>query len=267
MKLDGLDRALRALGPYLGDLVVCGAWAWYLYRRCLGPNRWILGEFTRDLDCVGRERLPVREVAIVDRLEEAGFVWVPRGDLTPPVAHFVWPDVDRAEVEIEFLVPARGDGSLRVVEIQQSLTAQPLRDLDILLDEPLPITIDDHSPLASELDFRGTVFVPSLGRFVVQKALIHSRRNPQDQVKDFFYIFDLVDAENGLADAVLTDVLSAKTRWGNEVDEFVALVERRAQEPRFLQALSEQLPPERRPSVAYIEREIAGWLARLNESR
>lgn len=68
MKLDGLDRALQALGPYLDDLVVCGAWAWYLYRRCLGPSGSMPGEFTRDLDCVGRERLPVRDVAVVDRL-------------------------------------------------------------------------------------------------------------------------------------------------------------------------------------------------------
>lgn len=192
---------------------------------------------------------------------------MPRGDLTPAVAHFAWPDADRADIEIEFLVPARGDGSRRVVEIQQSLTAQALRDLDILLDEPLPITIDDRSPLAVELDFRGTVLVPTLGRFVVQKALIHSRRNPQDQVKDFFYVFDLVDTENGLGDAVLADVLSAKTRWGNEVNDFVALVERRSREPRFLQAVSEQLPSERRPSVTYFEREIAAWLARLNASR
>ncbi len=267
MKAIGLDRALQALGPYLGDLVVCGAWAWYLYRKCLGPGASMLGEFTRDLDCVGRERLAVRDVAVVDRLEDAGFVWVPRGDQTPPVAHFAWPDADKADVEIEFLVPARGDGSRRVVEIQHNLTAQALRDLDILLDEPLPITIDDHSPLASELDFRGTVFVPSLGRFVVQKALIHSRRNPQDQVKDFFYVFDLIDAENGLADAVLADAVSTRSQWESEVDRFTDLLDLRGREPRFLQAVSEQLPPERRPSVAYIEREIAGWLARLNESR
>ncbi len=120
------------------------------------------------------------------------------------------------------------------------------------------------SPLG-ETDPAG--FVPSLGRFVVQKALIHSRRNPQDQVKDFFYVFDLIDAENGLADAVLADVVSTRSQWENEVDRFTDLLDLRGREPRFLQAVSEQLAPERRPSVAYIEREIAGWLAWLNESR
>jgi hypothetical protein len=38
---EGLDRALRGLRPYLGDLVLCGAWAWYLYRRCFGSPAWI----------------------------------------------------------------------------------------------------------------------------------------------------------------------------------------------------------------------------------
>lgn len=70
MKPAGLGRALTALGPYLEDIVICGAWAWYLYRRCLAPGRDLPTEFTRDLDCVGPERLPVREAPILDRLEQ-----------------------------------------------------------------------------------------------------------------------------------------------------------------------------------------------------
>ena len=78
-------------------------------------------------------------------------------------------------------------------------------------------------------------------------------------------MFDLIDSENGLADAVLADVVSAKERWESEVKQFEDLLDRRAGEPRFIQAVSEQLPVERRPSLAYIEREIRGWLARLRQ--
>lgn len=258
---------MKTLRPYLNDLVLCGAWAWYLYRRCLAPGRWIPADFTRDLDCIGRERLPVRGALLLDLLEDGDFEWVPRGAETPPVAHFAWPGRDRAEVEIEFLVPARGDGARRIVELQPNLTAQALRHLEILTDEPLEIVIDDRSTLAAELEFRGSVRVPRVGHFAIQKALIHDRRNRAEQVKDLFYVFELIDRENGLAKVVSEDVVAADTGWKRGVDQFIQLLERRAGEPPFLKALSEQYPVERRPRLAYFEGEIRDWLEQLNAMR
>ena len=263
MNTRGLDRALGALGPYLDDLVLCGAWAWFLYRRCLGRRTWIPAEFTRDLDCVGREKLRVRGSTVVDRLLARDFRWVPRGEETPPVASFVWPLEGRADIELEFLVPARGDGSRRILEIQSGLTAQALGDLEIVRANPLRLEIDDLSPLAGELSFRGAVQVPRVGHFVVQKALIHDRRTPSEQIKDFFHVFDLIDRENGMSDEALADVVAAKSKWSGEVATFVGVLERRLREPRFLVGVSEQLPPERRPSPTYIEREMRAWLERL----
>jgi len=260
VRTGGLDRALKALGPYLDDLVLCGAWAWFLYRRCVGSATWMPAEFTRDLDCVGRERLRIRGATVLERLKANDFEWVPRGEETPPVALFAWPRAHRAEIELEFLVPTRGDGSTRIVEIQEGLTAQALRDLEILRDDPLRLTIDDRSPLAADLSFRGVVQVPRIGHFAVQKALIHQRRKPDEQVKDVFYVFDLIDRENGLSDALLADVVGAMTKWRGEVAQFVRVLERRLAEPRFLFGVSEQLPAERRPPVTYIEREIRAWL-------
>lgn len=73
MRTGGLDRALKALGPYLDDLVLCGAWAWFFYRRCVGSARWMPAEFTRDLDCVGSERLRVRDATVLERLKASDF--------------------------------------------------------------------------------------------------------------------------------------------------------------------------------------------------
>jgi len=149
VNLAGLDRALRALGPYVEDVVLCGAWAWYVHRRCSGAATWLPKEFTRDVDCVGRETLALRGTAPLQAcLKAQEFVWAPRGDEIPPVSLFAWPSIASAEVEIEFLVPARGDGSVRVVELQKGVTAQTLRDVDILLDEPLRVCVDESSPLA-----------------------------------------------------------------------------------------------------------------------
>jgi hypothetical protein len=200
-------------------------------------------------------------------LEGQEFVWAPRGDEIPPVALFVWPTIRSAEVEIEFLAPARGDGSVRVVELQKGVTAQTLRDVDILLDDPVRVQIDDHSPLGVELPYRGTFQIPRLSHFCIQEALIHRRRNVEQQVKDVFYVFDLIHGINGLATAVLSDVAAAEPRWGAGVGALDQLLRQRASEPRFLRALAEQFPLERRPLVPYVEREIRTWLDQLAVQR
>jgi hypothetical protein len=263
----GLDRALRALEPYLDDLVLCGAWAWYLYRRCIAQGTEIPADFTRDLDCIGRQRLPVRQAELAARLDEHGFVWVPRGDESPPLAFFAWPSGEKPEVLVEFLTPARGAGSRRTVWIQRGVAAQALWHLAILQDDPLGIEIDDRSPLAGELRFRGTVRVPKIGHFVVQKALIHGSRTRDQQVKDLYYVFDLIDSANGLAERVLEDVVAAEGSWSREVVRFVEVLEACAAEPAFVNRLLEQFPRESRPPLAYVEREVRGWLARLQAAR
>jgi len=264
VNLAGLDRALRALGPYVEDVVLCGAWAWYVHRRCSGAATWLPKEFTRDVDCVSWETLALRGGARLQAcLEAQEFVWAPRGDEIPPAALFAWPSIASPEVEIEFLAPARGDGSVRVVELQKGVTAQALRDVDILLDEPVRVRMDDGSPLAMELPYRGTFQIPKVGHFCIQKALIHRRRSVEQQIKDVFYVFDLINSVNGMAAAVLSDVVAAEGRWGAGVSALVELLHQRAREPRFLKALAEQFPTERRPLLPYVEHEIETWLGQL----
>lgn len=265
MNPEGLDRALHGLRPYLGDLVLCGAWAWYLYRRCLGRAGWMPVEFTRDLDCIGPERLPVRDESVFARMEKADFVWAAHGE-DPPPSVFAWPTVARPEVEVQFLVPARGDGSKRVLEMQPNLYGEALRDLGILLDNPLEIVIDHASPLAAELTFRGVLRVPRMGHFAIQKSLIRGRRTPDKQATDSFQVFDLIDRENGLADDVLRDVVRAQDRWSAEADRFAAHMQEQVRSPTFLRGIADRYAAERRPLVTYIEREMRGWLERLAET-
>lgn len=266
MNPEGLDRALRGLRPYLGDLVLCGAWAWYLYRRCFGSPGWIPVEFTRDLDCIGPERLPVREETVSAGMVRAEFKWAPRGEHPPP-SSFAWPSIERPDVEVQFLVPARGDGSRRVLELQQGLYGEALRDLEILLDHPVAIAIDDASPLAAELTFRGALRVPRVGHFAIQKSLIRARRDSEKQATDAFQVFDLIDRSNGLAETLLRDVVNARARWSGQVDRFVAHLEEQARSPAFLRRIADRYALERRPLVEYVEREIRSWLDRLAEAR
>ena len=209
----------------------------------------------------------MRDVSLAARLEAGGFLWTPRGTETPPAAAFTWVDTNQSEVEIEFLVPARGGHGTGIVEIQSPVTAQALRHVEILLDDPLRIVVDDASPLARELAFRGIVRIPRAGHFSVQKALMHRTRGRAKQIKDFFYVFDLVDSTNGLSDTVLDDVVRANARWRSQIALFGRTLGERAQEPSFLLGIAEQYPSERRPSVAYVGRELRLWLERLAEAR
>lgn len=201
LKTRGFVRALRALDPYLGDIVVCGAWAWYIYRKYLSANRDLPTDFTHDMDCVGRNPIPVRDRrTVVQALEESDFHWVPRGMNTPPAACFRWPSAEQPEVEIEFLTPKRGSGARPVATLQDGLTAQTLWHLDILLDDPLSMTIHESSGASNDDSFHGLIRVPKLGHFLVQKGLIHNHRSAEAKVKDLAYVLDVIDsakAESG----------------------------------------------------------------------
>lgn len=267
MNLEGLDRALKALGPYVGELVLCGGWAWYLYRRCLGAQGKVEAQFTRDLDCIGIRGLKVIGQPAAQLLRDAGFQWSPQRGHEPPAARFAWPDPDRPLAEIEFLTPARGAGARPTEELQPGLVAQVLRHLDVLRESPLKLVMDDTSPLARELTFRGIVQVPQVGGFAIQKARIASQRSREQQVKDFFYVFDLLDPRNGLADRLLSDTVRAEPDWPEEVGAFVALLRRRVDEPVFLRGVAAQYPPEARPREAYVREETRRFSEALDRHR
>jgi len=62
---------------------------------------------------------------------------------------------------------------------------------------------------------------------------------------------------------VLSDVVAADRRWGAGVSALVELLHQRAREPRFLKALAEQFPTERRPLLPYVEHELAFGRAKV----
>jgi hypothetical protein len=235
-----------------------------VYRNYLGRPLPSTAVFTRDLDCVTRNRVPLEGAGASESLQAAGFIWIPRGDGTLPAAVFVWPAPDAPEIEVEFLVPARGDGRHRIVPIQPNLGAQALRHLDILLDDPLGVELNEGSADRAGLRFNGAVRVPRLSHFSIQKALIFDSRAPDDRVKDLTYVFDLIDSTNGLADALLTDDVRARgAGYQAGVQRFRAVLGREFRSPAFVKQVVEQIPQERRPLSAFVEREVAQWLARL----
>lgn len=75
-----LRRVLRALGPYLADLVLIGGWVPYLHRRYGGIERWDAWlSFTSELDVlVATGRLDARErPPLADLLRQASLKMIP----------------------------------------------------------------------------------------------------------------------------------------------------------------------------------------------
>jgi hypothetical protein len=108
------------------------------------------------------------------------------------------------------------------------------------------------------------VRLPQVGNFAIQKALIVTGRSREKQVKDFFYVADLIDGANGLSNRLFDDVIRARREWQDQVETFAAFLDRRIEEPAFLRETSEQYPIEARPTDGYIREELRRWSERLN---
>jgi hypothetical protein len=252
MRVREFVRVLRAVGPRLGDLVIAGGWAWYLYRKYLTGERSLLEEFTRDVDVAVPRRLPSAEASLDELLAEADFKAKMSGEERPPVTRYLWPSADNPEATVEFLTPALGSGEKATLDID-GIVAQQLRFVDLLLRDPLSLTITEG---AGSERFSGSVRVPRVGFFVWQKALTFPKRHDRaKREKDLFYIFDLADQSRGLVSRIGEDIRGFPDR-GTEVWRQRAAANLTAEcgEPDSsgIGKVLDQIPPEGRPQRRYV---------------
>ena len=143
-----------------------GSWCFYLYQRHLGVKSYPFK--TQDINFL--LPYPYRghaQVDLVEELERLGF----RHDFRPDGSIYLW----NAELRIEFLIPERGRGSDKAVEIKPlAVKAMPLRFVDMLLRHPTSMT-EGHV----------TVSVPDPAAFCLHKLLIAKRRKrAENRLKD-----------------------------------------------------------------------------------
>jgi hypothetical protein len=211
MRVRGFAHVLQALEPRLRDIVVTGGWAWYLYRKYLTGERKLPGEFTLDVDIVLPRRLTVIGSQLDKMLATADFEVDMEGDENPPVTRYSWPSAEAPEAVVEFLTPARASGDKATLAID-GVVAQQLHFMDLLLDDPSVVEVNEH---AEGETFVGSVQVPRVGHFVLQKALTFRRRHDREKrYKDLFYIFDLADESRHLSTTLENDILRWKSQRG-----------------------------------------------------
>lgn len=252
MRVRGFIRVLQALQPRLGDVVLTGGWAWYVYRKYLTAESSIPGEFTLDVDVVLPRQLRAIGPNLDELLQNANFEVEVEGDEGPTVSRHSWPSSKTPEAVVEFLTPARAAGMDGTLEVSGVL-AQQLRFLDLLLDDPLTLDLDERAPGES---FKGPVRVPRVGMFVLQKALTYKRRKfKEKKYKDLFYIFDLADSSRNLTGNIVADlaVCFAK-RGGRWVSRAAQSLENDCGRPEddAIGRVRDQIPEERRPSRRYV---------------
>jgi hypothetical protein len=252
MKVRGFVHALKALESRLGEVVLAGGWAWYLYRKYLTGGWQLPGEFTLDVDLVVPRHLSSSGARLDQILEAADFELEMEGEERPPVSKHYWPSTDEPEAVVEFLTPARASGNAATLEVS-GIVAQQLRFLDLLLDAPLEIEVDESGDGES---FAGKVRVPRVGPFVFQKALTFvSRQDRGKRYKDLFYIFDIADETRSLQQAITRDVRGYSERlevaW---LAEAATNLERDcgAPESDSIGRILDQIPTEQRPPRKYV---------------
>ncbi len=194
-----LDRALRALRPYLGDMVCVGGCANALYRFHEASSAIELATVgTLDLDLASKRPVPVRgDCSVAQCLEKAGFREAVFGGGHEPVVRYV-PQEDALACEIEFLCPATGlpnrRGGQRAApssRLQDGLMGQPLQYLEILLHRPWRMDLR-AVPGFESWPAREWVQVPNPAAYVMQKVLIRDQRRPTESMaKDCYYIFEV----------------------------------------------------------------------------
>jgi hypothetical protein len=100
-------RLVRALGPYLGEVVFVGGWAYRLFRlHELAQPVAFAPLMTKDADIATAPNIPGQPQTIRQLLKEAGFTEEPSGEYTPPGMHYRLSQ-DPNGFFVQFIAPLR----------------------------------------------------------------------------------------------------------------------------------------------------------------
>ena len=209
--LANFARLVEAIRPWLPHLVIVGGWAHRLHRfHPLAINQDYQPLLTRDVEVAFSLDAPL-EGEIQEALNQEDFKAELSGEFTPPVTHYRLGEED-AGFYAEFLTAKKGDGLKRdkqpdLTVSKAGITAQKLKHLDLLLDSPWFVRVGIETiPVARPVD----LFLPNPVSFIVQKLLIHKRRDANKKAQDVLYIHDTLELFG-------ESLAKLKTLWETEV--------------------------------------------------
>jgi hypothetical protein len=145
---------------------------------------------TLDADVAVPANLPVGEQDIRARLMAHGFTEEFLGDGHPPATHYRLGG-EASGFYAEFLTPLIGseydrDRKRKATAEIAGITSQQLRHMELLLHHPWSIDFQSDG-------FEAKVQIANPVSFLVQKVLIHGKRERDDRAKDILYIHDTLE--------------------------------------------------------------------------
>ena len=206
----GLVVVLRALRPYLPQLVLIGGWVPCLYKRYGGIGEWTGHlSLTVEADVLVPRELPAESrPSIADALRGAGF--------HPEEGRFdvVWAGDPLRGERVEFLVPHSGTqrdiSRATSIRGQAGVAAWALDRLTILQKNTSTIVVPTGMP---EPDAQLFVRVPQLTAYLIQKAATFVNRlavpdsGRQKAAKDLLYIRDVLSAGDPVVAHVRAEIV------------------------------------------------------------
>ena len=146
-------------------LILIGSWSIYFYKYYFKSKDYSTYIRTKDMDFL----VPIpsklsKEINVFELFKDLGFLEKYRGSKGYIV-------LEHPDLSIEFLVPERGRGSNKPYFIPQlSINAQPLRFLDFLIENTIPIT-------AEGLYLK----VPHPAAYALHKFIVFKRRSKAEK--------------------------------------------------------------------------------------
>lgn len=206
-----LLSTLAALGGYLQDIVVVGGWVPHIYRRIWPSQSVVEARRTFDLDAAVPRRLLLGGRSRLDSLLAArGYAPVLGGTSGLPAQTYENP-AHSDLLPIEFLAPLTGNGQETIVEIQEGVTAQALRYLDLLLENAFDVRIRAQTLDSSPEEL--TVRIPIPGAYVFHRGLISESGGSRRRGKDLYYIFETWASLPDVRDQISAQIVEVRANY------------------------------------------------------
>jgi hypothetical protein len=234
----GFGRVVRALEPYLDEVVFVGGWAQRLFRlHPLAASEAPAPLMTLDADIAAPITLSNRGRTLRELLLGAHFVESLSGSESPPKTKYQLGAA--GSLCVEFITPLVGgdfrrDGTLDATATIQGVSAEKLRHVDLLLACPWTVALTSADGYAvGEQPFPIKICNPV--SYLAQKVLALPSRRPLRRGKDILYIHDTLllfgaaldelhalwsaEIRPRLAKKALAQVLGAPTEFFGDVTD------------------------------------------------
>ena len=198
---ESLLKVLAALDEkkVLQYIILIGSWAEFLYGEVSLLEGFSSYGKTTDMDFLIRNlRKPSKKINITESMEKAGFVY--QADYLTGNSKFI-----NDELEIEFLICQKGDGSQELPETNIGVRAQQITHMEVANRFFTTVTYEGFE-----------INIPIPESYVIQKMIINHRRGDK-QILDQEKVASLLPyVDLDVLNTVYTSLSKKEKQWVNE---------------------------------------------------